>query len=187
MANFLLMPYLFPLLADNHLQYLNIFNWCGFFWLGTFLQKKTCILLLYQRLYPFRFVIIAIFSAVLLFMQIENIRLYYWSMMYPLYALSFVAFAFACVAFIGKFKIISLTGRISFSIYLLHMPIAGFLVHITSRLESFYGAVAVILCPFICIFILDFLIWCYMKFIPLRMLNITYSLIGLPKRMIKNV
>lgn len=140
--------------------YLNVFNWCGYFGIGILLQRKK----LFNKLSCFCNKNIKIITSILIILILINtklqLKLTYWSYMSFIVIIVGILFIFGIE--IQKKSIrakVEAIGKKSFSIYLLHMPVAGIIVNIFNRYDLDY---LTIFRPFIVIYIVVIFINIYM-------------------------
>lgn len=117
--------------------YLNVITWSGWFFLGTVIQKKK---LQTKILYVTRktWILCGTFVFGYIFLLCSKLQaLSYWDILYPLIEIALL-FAICYITSlvskkINEESIITKIGKNSFSIYLLHMPVAGITANLMNR------------------------------------------------------
>lgn len=124
-------------------QYLNVFNWVGFFALGILIRRKNWLL----KIAKISFFLVA-FALLILFIVLSVIRGTLIEAYIDIYSIPIELCGFICCLFFSKLlssnKVLIDLGKKSFLIYLMHIQIAG---AINTRLP--YNTVFLILRPFI--------------------------------------
>ncbi len=184
-ANIFILVFAVDFLIKYDLLYVNVFNWILYFWLGSLLKRKSSLSKLYNVCKRFRWLIIAGYIASVLIVCFTKYKLFYWSFYYPLFMMLVIAFAISFSSIIYDLKAVRLIGQVSFSIYLLHMPIAGIAAFISNKLMASspaLGNIFDLLSAPLTIMIVTSAIWLYV-FIARKLKWVwAYDLIGVPKR-----
>lgn len=120
----------------KHYQYLNILNWISFFSLGIILNKKMIINKIFNLKKTIFFLFIVFFMLAIMYNQNT-----YFTPLNFIFELLGVFSIFILIKILNKNIFISNKlkniGEKSFTIYLLHMPLAG-LLNILAKKNNFY-------------------------------------------------
>lgn len=138
-------------ILSNLNPYLNPFNFIGYFSIGLIIHNYTSLIEFGEKLKKHRFILVVIYIALLIVINKFNISSGYFGkatlIMQPIGIL--LIFSLANMECFYKQKI-KLIGSESFAIYLLHMPVAGIISNIFTRLDLW---ILTLFRPFIVIFI----------------------------------
>jgi peptidoglycan/LPS O-acetylase OafA/YrhL len=140
--------------------YLNVFVWLGWFLIGALIQKKN--LQNYIQVFAgSKWTLLALSGiCYVLYICFFGSEMSYWHKFYlPVEALSLLVMLFLTYTVKSCLKNNTLLvniGRDSFSLYLLHMPIAGITANIMSRFST---GILMLLRPFIVLAVTYFLLW----------------------------
>ena len=153
----ILYPYLWSWGGD----YLNFFNWQLFFWVGYQINTNDKLKQSISNIINKKILFIGAYLICLSVLIILGIDMHYRTPFYIIYELLFIFSALACSELLIKNFFIKRIGRHSFSIYLIHMPVAGVINYIVSILGDMW--MFVLLKPIVVLFCVELLIILYTK------------------------
>lgn len=157
-------------------SYINVFNWIIYFVIGMYINQYKLLPRLKEKIKIPYMIIISIILLHLIF----NIKLSYFSYFgFITILLNFSILVSKLYDKILNNKIIQFIGKTSFSIYLIHLPIAG----VVSRICNLFNTgLFVFIRPFVTLGITVIVILIYQKTIKkLKLPSIFYPLLGLKK------
>ncbi|SEW39805.1 acyltransferase family protein [[Clostridium] fimetarium] len=121
--------------------YINPFNWSIYFILGLLIKKYHLLEKLVLFCKKWFLCITSIYFLFLIIYLINGVSISYWkyaSFIAELVAMAFVFGASYFCLMLKKANWLVDIGKISFSLYLLHMPIAGIITNLFNRFELWY-------------------------------------------------
>lgn len=151
----------YPYLWNWGGDYLNFFNWSIFFWIGYQIRvkgKKDKVVEIIKSRKKMLLVLYLISVGCMVGLEFE---LNYRRPVYVIYVVLFMAAAVAISDLLEKRKNITKAGRYSFTIYLLHMPVAGVVNYIVSLLNDVW--ILVLLKPIVTLMGVMVFIYIYLK------------------------
>lgn len=160
----------------DHISYINALNWMIYFIIGIVLNKYRKIDIIKERFHISYILVLLIVLIHLFFSE----KLSYFS---PFGLITIILSFFSLLSLLLRKdinnKFLKYIGKISFSIYLIHMPIAGVIVRLSNLFDI---PIIIIIRPFVTLLITVFVIWIYKKILDiLGAPKILYNLIGLKK------
>ncbi len=189
-CHYLAFPYMYPFLASHLLLYANFAQWVWIFWAGALLRKYSSLQQLEKSCKRYWYLISLMYLTMTIYLVASNTQFAYWSSIYPVYAVLFVLVSTVIANVIMQYRTVRYIGRVSFSIYLLHMPIAGMLAYCIRKIatvSTLAGNVANIVAPIICCAIVSGCIWVYTFLTEKsKYKKLAYMLIGVPQRVISD-
>jgi len=133
--------------------YINPFNWAIYFILGMLIKKYEVLEIIVSFCRKWFLYIVSIYLAILIIYLFNGVGISYWKCAPIIAELVAMAFLFGAAVYcmnLKKREFIIYVGKMSFSIYLLHMAFAGIFANIFSRFNLWY---LTMLIPFIVIII----------------------------------
>ena len=158
----------YPFLYQWGGNYLNVFNWSLFFEAGYIINKFDIITKINKYLKLKIFISFILLYFVVLFLLSFSHQLSYNIPLYLPYCVLYIIAVFSFAQLFKNSSFILKIGEHSFSIYLLHMPIAGIISAVGKILNIW---IFTILSPFIAIIIVELFIYIFEKIIDLLKLN----------------
>lgn len=123
-------------ILDGINPYLNPFNFIGYFSIGLLISKKYSLLEIGYKLNKYKFLLLVLYIAGLSIVRVLKISTGYWG--HSTLVIQPIAILLIFSLQNSKFKLnkgLIYIGRNSFAIYLLHMPFAGIIANIFTRLN----------------------------------------------------
>ena len=121
--------------------YINPFNWSIYFILGLLIKKYSLLEKLAVFCKKWFFYITSIYIMILIIYLMNGVGISYWKYASVIAELVAMAFVFGASYFCMMLKKVNwfiYVGKISFSVYLLHMPIAGILTNLFDQFNLWY-------------------------------------------------
>jgi peptidoglycan/LPS O-acetylase OafA/YrhL len=142
--------------------FINPFNWFLYFQVGMFLQNQNYFAKLITLSREYLLIWIALFFLIIGYVTFKNEYLSYWSLYYiPVEFLALmIIFGIGTYQWVHENVSIRYIGQFSFSIYLLHMPVAGIITNLFDRVDL---VGLTILRPFVVILITIIFVYIYSK------------------------
>lgn len=126
-----------PASSLGQFVYIFQFTWIALFGLGLIVSQKE--VPFFEKNRTTRYILLGSTTAIVIFLSVEDIQIYYWSFYYPIIAIPFTwglfagnesSIEYACI----DCPLYIFICKALLPIYLLHMPIAGIVARVFNKL-----------------------------------------------------